>query len=151
MKSLMYVTLLFLILQAGQAQTLLSSGGAFHQGNDFNIHWSLGEFIVDTHVDTTLIISKGFHQGDLKASTYTQENETLSLILHPNPCMDFMQITGYENMIFEGNIIDNTGRIIKLIHGKESIIDVSDLNSGLYYIVFKNSRFVISPIKFIKI
>lgn len=151
MKNLICFLFLILMISKAHAQTLLSSGGSFHQGPAFNIHWSLGEFIVDTHIDNPFTLSKGFHQGELKINTSVHDNQTLNIVLFPNPSYDFIEISGMENISFEGNILDNTGRVVRTFKAKESNIDISDLTSGLYHIVFKNSNIEISPVKFIKI
>lgn len=151
MKNLICFLPLFLIIHIGMAQTLLSSGGSFHQGSTFNLHWSLGEFIVDTHTENSFTLSKGFHQGALKISTSVQDRKTLLLEIYPIPAVDLIHISGFENLTFEANIFDNTGRLVRTFLVRESIVDISDLKNGLYHIVFKNTNFVISPVKFIKI
>lgn len=151
MKNLICFLFLFLMILKVHSQSLISSGGSFHQGSGFVLHWSLGEFIVDTHIDNVFTLSKGFHQGDLKINTSVYDNQTLNIVLFPNPSDDFIEISGMENITSEGNILDNTGRVVRTFKAKESNIDISDLTSGLYHIVFKNTTFVLPPAKFIKI
>ena len=134
MKNLICLSFLFVMLCKLQSQTLLSAGGSYHQGSTFNIHWSLGESVVDTHIDNNFTLSKGFHQGEQKINTSVLSEQSLKAVLFPNPSGDFIELSGLENISLEGNIFDNTGSIVKYFKIKKSIIDISDLKSGLYYV-----------------
>lgn len=65
------------------------------------------------------------------------ESGTINIRISPNPAKDYLHISSEKNIDFI-EIVDLSGRSImkKTINSNKSQIDISRLNSGLYFIVF---------------
>lgn len=77
------------------------------------------------------------------------ESATINVRISPNPAKDYLHISSEKNIDFI-EIVDLSGRSImkKAINSNESQIDISRLNTGLYFIVF-NSENIRSTEKFL--
>ena len=65
---------------------IISSTGSSYQSTDLTLDWSLGEVIIQTLEDPSVILSQGFHQPSYNlVSTKPIPEEIGSLIVYPNP------------------------------------------------------------------
>jgi hypothetical protein len=150
MRTLSFVVF-FCLAHLNHAQELVSSAGAYHKGNNFNLHWSVGELIVDTYVGSGFVLSKGFHQGLLPGASGTMDFVPFDLEIFPNPCFDYLNIKTNTNIDFECFVFDHLGRVVKSTYIHSPLLNVSDLIPGMYYLVLKKSNNINPPLKFIKI
>lgn len=69
------------------------------------------------------------------------ESATINVRISPNPAKDYLHISSEKNIDFI-EIVDLSGRSImkKAINNNESQIDISGLNSGLYFIIFSSEN-----------
>lgn len=69
------------------------------------------------------------------------ESATINIRISPNPAKDYLHISSEKNIDFI-EIVDLAGRSImkKAINSNKSQIDISGLNSGLYFIVFSSEN-----------
>ena len=74
----------------------------------------------------------------LEETTSTSENTKSSISIYPNPTADVVQVEGYHKGLVQWRIVDMLGtvRIKTLAADYPSLkIDISSLESGLYYII----------------
>ncbi len=69
------------------------------------------------------------------------ESGTINVRISPNPAKNYLQISSEKNIDFI-EIVDLSGRSImkKAINSNESQIDISGLNTGLYFIIFRTEN-----------
>jgi hypothetical protein len=49
--------------------SVISSSGDSYNNGGVNMDYTLGEIVVETHTNSTTILTQGFHQGILKVNT----------------------------------------------------------------------------------
>ena len=96
--------------------------------------YTLGEIVVETHTNSTTVLTQGFHQGVLKVSTNV-ENTEINLKVYPNPTTNFIIIELEKNVNAELLVYDINGKIVikdKLNEEQKKQLDFSFLNQGNY-------------------
>lgn len=74
-------------------------------------------------------------EGDCNVAVSTTNTENLNILLYPNPVSDILYIKGLENQV-EIQVYDIAGRTLKTVETSayNTEINLSDLNSGMYFI-----------------
>ncbi len=82
------------------SQELVSSSGDCYQTDIVLFSWSLGECMVETFVNKSIMLSEGFHQALLLDSNpeENKEVEKLEIFIHPNPAQDYVQLSISEDL-----------------------------------------------------
>ena len=96
--------------------------------------YTLGEIVVETHTNSTTILTQGFHQGILKVSTNV-ENTEINLKVYPNPTSQFLIIELVENVKADLLVYDMNGKLVikdKLDDEQLKQLDFGFLNLGNY-------------------
>ncbi len=132
-------------LSAQQIQltpSVLSSGGAYFEGNDISISWTLGELAVSTLAGTDLVLTQGFQQP-FDIDVGMEENQVnWGISAYPNPVGDQLRIrfdieTTGDYFI---EVQDVTGRLIsqqqhKLVNpGDIILLNTSNYTVGVYFL-----------------
>ena len=144
MKSL-YVSICLLIPFFGLAQLNLpelvsNSGGSFSNGG-YHIDFSVGE-IATQQLGNGIILTQGFHQGDLSIVTDIEELDFISKI-YPNPAQSFFTIEFDSPQNVTAFLSDQNGKLIFQKEIKNQSIqsfDVSALSQGNYQFVVINKN-----------
>ena len=126
--------------------------------------WSTGEMSNSVTYDTTnlstglntvyVIVTNGMCEVSDSVNvtfdncTKIQDVENIEFTLYPNPAHNQITISSENLKINSIKILDITGRTIKrlLVNNEQSIIDVSDLSNGIYFIKINQNQ----TVKFIK-
>jgi hypothetical protein len=69
-----------------------------------------------------------------------QENKTTLFSVHPNPVSEVFQINNLENDVYSIKIYSPTGKLISDIKNAPTSINISGLNSGIYFVEITNSK-----------
>ena len=82
-------------------------------------------------------------QYSTTAKSTAGETVTEKPVIYPNPVQTTFTISSV-NSIEQILISNNTGKIVREIKGNIKIIDISDLNSGIYFLSVKTSKGIFS-------
>ena len=94
--------------------------------------------------------------GEIGTATISISNQTTGInevavntvSIYPNPTRSHLTISNTKASISSISIVDVTGKIVKVIDGNESVINVSDLTKGIYFLQVQtaegsyNSKFI---------
>jgi hypothetical protein len=138
MKKLLLILLCLPILGFGQAPILTpsvvsSSGGSYSNGNII-MDYTLGEIVVETHTNSTTILTQGFHQGILKVNT-SVENIDIKTKVYPNPTTNFLIVELEKNVNADIMVYDINGKIVikdRLNNEQQKQLDFGFLKQGNY-------------------
>ena len=122
------------------------------QGNTYEFdlstaHFSSGKvaFMVEMKSGNDVSFASKENSGDagprliLKESLVTDVmiDEQIELAVYPNPAKEYVRISGYQKGM-NWQLIDQKGTVLN--QGREAVIDVANLNSGIYVVIFSNGR-----------
>ena len=136
MKKLLLLLLCVPLIGFGQvtSPSVISSSGDSYNNGGVIMDYTLGEIVVETHINSTTILTQGFHQGILKVNT-SVENIDIKTKIYPNPTTNFLIIELEENVNAELLVYDINGKIVikdKLNEEQKKQLDFSFLNQGNY-------------------
>tara|TARA_B110000977_G_C11014945_1_gene469092 strand:+ start:548 stop:1018 length:471 start_codon:yes stop_codon:yes gene_type:complete len=142
MKSL-YVSICLLIPFFGLAQDnshqLVSNSGGSFSNEDYHMDFSIGQIAIE-QLGNGMIITQGFHQGDLSIVTDVEELDFITKI-YPNPTQSFFTIEFDSPQNVTAFLSDQNGKLIFQKEIKNQSIqsfDVSDLAQGNYQFIIIN-------------
>jgi hypothetical protein len=86
MKKLLLILLCLPMIGFGQvtSPSVISSSGDSYSNGSVIMDYTLGEIVVETHTNSTTILTQGFHQGVLKVTT-SVKNIDIKTKVYPNP------------------------------------------------------------------
>jgi len=119
--------------QVATPSVVSSSGDSYSNGNII-MNYTLGEIVVETHANSTAILTQGFHQGDLKVSTGLV-NLDIKTKVYPNPTTNYLIVELERNVNAELLVYDINGKLVikdKLINEQQKQLDFSFLTQGNY-------------------
>ena len=137
MKKLLLILLCLPMIGLGQPITspsVVSSSGDSYSNGGVIMDYTLGEIVVETHANSTTILTQGFHQGDLKVSTQV-ENIGIKKKVYPNPTTNFLIIELKKNVNADILVYDINGKLVikdKLNDERKKQLDFSFLTQGNY-------------------
>ena len=153
-------TLLFLFLLSLCAgvfsQTLspsvVASSGSEGTSESYHMAWTLGETVVGTLSAEDLMLSQGFHQGELIVTSIEVNMPGQQLLAYPDPARDivYLQADNPEGMRYM--IFDMNGRLIRNepLTGKITEVMVSDLQPSTYFIKLTEGQREVQTFKIVK-
>ena len=138
MKKLLLILLCLPLIGFGQvtSPSVISSSGDSYNNGGVNMDYTLGEIVVETHTNSTIILTQGFHQGVLKVNT-SVENIDIKTKIYPNPTTNFIIIELEKNVNADILVYDINGKIVikdKLNDEQQKQLDFSFLNQGNYFL-----------------
>ena len=123
--------------------TLISSAGAYVEGGDISLSYSVGEIAVTTLTTDNLVLTQGFHQPQLTGTGMPDKVELdWKVNAFPNPVQDRLNISIRLGKPVELNlaIIDLTGKKIlikklgRIPTNFDHSIDFSGFANGIYFL-----------------
>lgn len=135
-----YLFLALCFIYTSEAQ-LVSSYGSFYSNKDYSITQCVGDISVKLSYSGDYIIGQGYlysEEGDLSDIV---NDIILNCKIYPTPCKEYLYLITYNEIIKKDyEIIDISGNT--LLKGKiqqnDFKIDVSKLNSGIYFLKIKS-------------
>jgi len=102
--------------------------------------WSGGNFT--TAAEIRVFGNVTDELGDTSVTLSVDRNELKKIKIYPNPTKGYMNINNTESgNPFDASVFNLMGKLIKKFSVKNSYkLDVSNFNSGMYFIVFKDSH-----------
>ncbi len=138
-KCLIVIALTLPLALAAPAQEVISSSG--HHGSNLQVSmdWTVGELMTETFAGSTVVLTQGFHQSQLKSTGLDQPADQTGVVsVYPNPAERQISLL-IRNSDFTGlscRLIDFTGRVLAVRQFLSPLetLDVTNLASGNYLI-----------------
>jgi len=139
---LIILTLLFVLpVQAQQIkQEVIANAGGYDVNGDISISWTLGETIIPTFSNGSLILTHGFQQKLIITTVQDNLEPVVKVSLFPNPADDILNIQfdppadGEMDLL----LIDMQGRTVKTdkigAPTSDKQINLQDIQPGIYFI-----------------
>ena len=136
MKKLLLILIALPMIGFGQVTnpSVVSSSGDSYNNGGVIMDYTLGEIVVETHSNSTAILTQGFHQGDLKVTTAVV-NLDIKTKIYPNPTTNFLIVELEKNVNAELLVYDINGKLVikdKLNDEQKKQLDFSFLTQGNY-------------------
>ena len=123
-------------------RSVVSSSGGSAKLDNLNVDWTLGELAILTLRTEDLILTQGFHQPILTATTLATELEDLNFNIYPNPTSSTIFIDQDKPITWDVSIVNQVGLLEQnhRIGSSHSTIDLSNLISGVYLIIIREAN-----------
>lgn len=146
-------------VKAAMAQSLspdviATSGTSFNNGTS-QLDWTLGEPATSAFAAGTDMLTQGFHQPNLLATTINNVETDYSLLVYPNPSIDYIQLQ-FQNLkdVVTIHLLSSDG---KLLHSQELKtssnlqIDMSKSAAGTYLLSVKDKHSKVKTYQVVKL
>ena len=136
MKKLLLILLCLPFIGFGQvtSPSVVSSSGDSYSNGNIIMDYTLGEIVVETHTNSTTILTQGFHQGVLKVNTEVV-NIGIKTKVYPNPTTNFLIVELEENVNADILVYDINGKLVikdRFNDEQQKQLDFSFLKQGNY-------------------
>lgn len=125
-------------------QVLASGGGSGAQGN-YDVSWTIGEPVIQTIRNQSIIATQGFHQTNIfnSVSTWDPVLSALNISIFPNPATEqfHLKLEGYQGQNLELYVFDAFGKRVSgpvLIHEADTELECRNWPAGLYFVSLRN-------------
>lgn len=148
---------IFFIMTGATAfsQSAIVPMGGDIEGSGITISYTIGQIAVQSYGEGSTSISEGVQQP-YEIQTIGIDNYpgiTLNAMVYPNPTLGNVQLT-MNNVQFEGEVrvFDLNGKFLfsKKIEGETTVIPMSDLATGTYFVNVLNGTQVLKTFKVVK-
>jgi hypothetical protein len=145
------LTIFFLALTLGlnaQEQHVESSSGGQYFFSTGSMVWTVGEVVINTIQSPDNHITQGFNQSRIEFVGIEEYSIKIDINVFPNPTTDFVNVIASKKTTL--SIYDTSQKLIsqKSLE-KQDKVDLSDLSSGTYLLVFSKNNKKIKTIKII--
>jgi hypothetical protein len=125
-------------------RAVVSSQGEVKSASGIELSYTVGESVVTTETNSTLIISQGFQQGYPQVEDTTTSSEEfvqdLNLKLYPNPSQNQVFVSDVASRSFSLSVFDDLGKMVHAqnleLNQNEQHIDLSNWSVGTYHFRF---------------
>jgi hypothetical protein len=125
------------ILAYGQKidRYVIIPGGNYFEAPSTNIQWTLGEFAVGNLTVGDLLLTQGFHQGNMVVTSNRGIPVEFVLKAYPNPVVDIL-VVETEKPNLKYRLVDIQGHIMEngIIHSSSFELDFTSFPSGIYFL-----------------
>ncbi len=155
-KTIIVMVLSLFISEAmlGQTAELISTAGDSYASANYQISWSIGETVTDTHQNTSNVLTQGFHQNTYMVLGIENQNNRFELCAYPNPTTDIITLAfnEYNSDTYIITIVDVNGRLLQTerINSDHTALNFSAYVPGTYFMVIKQQNKLIKSFKIIK-
>jgi hypothetical protein len=133
---------------------VVSSSGESFSTNNIHLDWSIGEVCTESYTTNNIVVSQGFHQGNVLVATYLDnlKHQQLSVEVFPNPATNFISIQSDEIKNMKLILLDGIGKVVhqQQIMSNNTVIGISDLVSGIYFAKIIQNNKEVTTTKIIK-
>jgi len=131
-----------------QEQHVESSSGGQYFFSTGSMVWTVGEVVINTIQSPDNHITQGFNQSRIEFVGIEEHSLKVDINVFPNPTTDFININASKKTKL--SIYDMSQKLIsqKALQKKDKV-DLSDLSSGTYILVFTKNNKTIKTIKII--
>ena len=138
MKKILLILLCLPFIGFGQvtSPSVVSSSGDSYSNGNIIMDYTLGEIVLETHTNSTTILTQGFHQGVLEVHTGVV-NIDIKTKVYPNPTTNFLIVELEKNVNADILVYDINGKIVikdRLNNEQQKQLDFSFLRQGNYFL-----------------
>ncbi|RIJ46833.1 T9SS C-terminal target domain-containing protein [Maribellus luteus] len=146
---------IFATYSSAQIQSVTASSGAYLQGQNVTVSYTLGETIITTLEKPDLKITQGFHQTNLLVTAIDElEKLTIKIEAYPNPVNDNLNLAISEILPTETSyeLYNSFGRLIirKKLDALNTRISFQNLAPGVYILRVSKEATALKTFKIIK-
>ena len=136
MNKLLFILLCLPLIGFGQVNSpsVVSSSGDSYSNGSVIMDYTLGEIVIETHANSSTVLTQGFHQGDLKVNTGVV-NIDIKTKVYPNPTTNFLIIEIEKNVNADILVYDINGKLVikdRLNDEQQKQLDFGFLRQGNY-------------------
>lgn len=127
---------------------VIASCGSHFLVPGLHMDFTMGEFMVQT-LNTNPRFTQGFHQPGLDMKVgFIHPSFTNTFRFYPNPTRDILYMTIDEAGVFEFQLFDLAGRVMKKENFSSSLaIELNALHAGIYpFAIYQNDKLLYSNI-----
>ena len=136
-KLLIFFLIAIPLLAKGQKvdRHVTAAGGDYYEAASTNISWTLGEIAVGNYIVGDLLLTQGFHQGNMEVTSIGDFQAGFALKAYPNPVLDIL-IVETEKQDLNYRLIDIYGKVLKngTIETSSFKLDFTSYPSGIYFL-----------------
>jgi hypothetical protein len=136
MKKLLLLLLCLPFIGFGQvtSPSVVSISGDSYSNGSVIMDYTLGEIVIETHANSSTVLTQGFHQGDLNVNTGVV-NIDIKTKVYPNPTTNFLIVELEKNVNADILVYDINGKIVikgRLNNEQQKQLDFGFLKQGNY-------------------
>ncbi len=124
------------------AQEVVSVQGDSYSNASANIHFTIGELVINTVTDGTNDITQGFHQTNWNFVGLEDYAPNYEVTIFPNPTEDILNIitSEFENMTY--SLYDAQGKLViqNILSAEQTSIQVGQLAQGSYALILNKEK-----------
>ncbi|MFN5183968.1 MAG: T9SS type A sorting domain-containing protein [Bacteroidota bacterium] len=152
---MVFLVLSFLGISMSYAQESFNASGKDASGSGGTVNYSVGQIVYTTNIGSSGSSAQGVqHAYEILTLSKDETLFSYSISLFPNPATDnlILNVGGYKNEAINYFIYDLQGKKIKTgnIESNQSIIDISQINNGVYYMDINKENKKVQSFKIIK-
>lgn len=151
----MFLLLLLLstsVFSQSISRSVISSSGYDGSAEHYQVSWTIGETVIGTFAAGDVMLTQGFHQGEILVTSIEETDPGQKMIAYPNPAHDelYIRVDNPEGLRYE--IFDVNGQRIagEQITSQTTSVNVSNLSPAIYYVKLKNDQQAKQTFKIIK-
>ena len=140
-----------------QAQNAIPASGSNASGSGGTVSYSVGQVVYTTYTSTSGSVAHGVQQPfEISVITGLEETKDINLIcsVYPNPTSSFLtlKVENFNKEDLSFILFDSNGKLLerKMVTGNETIIPMTNLFSGIYFLKVINSEKEIKIFKIIR-
>ena len=135
------------------AQEIITSSGDYYESSNASLSWTIGESMTETYTSGITILTQGFQQSRLTASSvFELDNLNISIKIAPNPTPDIitLYIDNYKDINYQ--LFDFNGKLLKQsnVLSQETEINFSQLAYAAYFLKIMKGKQMIKSYQVIK-
>ncbi len=148
------LTVKTVIAQSVSPNLIATSGTSFNDGTS-QLDWTMGEPVTVTFAVGSDMLTQGFQQPNLLATSINNVETDYSVLVFPNPSIDFIQLQFHNlKQILTIDLFSSDGKLLQskeVNTVSELQIDMSKYAAGTYLLSVKDSNSKIKTYQVIKL
>jgi len=140
--------------QSLSPDVIATAGTSFNDGTS-QLDWTMGEPFTSSFSAGSDVLTQGFHQPNLLATSINNVETNYSLLVYPNPSIDYIQLQ-FQNLkeTVTVDLLSSDGKLLQssLVNtASELQMDMSKYAAGAYLLSVKDSHSKVKTYQVIKL
>lgn len=141
--SLMFLGSIHTSLAQSLTPEVLTTAGETYTNSNIKLSWTLGEGMTESYTGATVILTQGFQQPALTATSIkTPQNQFGEIKVYPNPTSQSLFIERERGQRLDVQLMDMKGSLImsESLHTLRGKLDVSSISRGVYLLKMTDGK-----------